>query len=88
MHVGGAASLRLVAAAPGRQRMLRRSRELFRWARERRRQSDRFAEPRLFHQLQERWDPVMRQPETAAESAPTVMRAKKFLVFWPVISRV
>jgi hypothetical protein len=68
--------------------MLRRSRELFRWARERRRQSDRFAQPRLFHQLQERWEPAMRREETMGEAPPTIMRRKKFLVFWPVISRV
>jgi hypothetical protein len=69
--------------------MLRRSRELFRWARERRTQSDRFAEPRLFHQLQARWDPVIRREEKpAAAEATVIMRGKKFLVFWPVVSRV
>ena len=52
--------------------MLRRSRELFRWARERRRQSDRFAQPRLFHQLQERWEPAMRREETMGEAPPTI----------------
>jgi hypothetical protein len=62
--------------------MLRRSRELFRWAREQRRQSNRFAEPRLFQQLQERWDPVIRREEAAAAEAPVIMRGKKSLYFW------
>jgi hypothetical protein len=63
--------------------MLRRSRELFRWAREQRRQSDRFAEPRLFHQLQERWDPVIRREEAVAAEAPLlIMRGKRSLFFW------
>jgi hypothetical protein len=68
--------------------MLRRSRELFRWARERRRQSDRLSEPRLFHQLQERWAPAMHRQEMRGEAPPTIMQSKKFLFFWPVISRV
>jgi hypothetical protein len=41
--------------------MLKRSGELFRWARERRRQSERFTEPSIFHQLAHQWKPVVRQ---------------------------
>jgi hypothetical protein len=51
--------------------MLKRSRDLFRWARERRRQSERFTDPSFFHQLSQRWDPVARheQPSAAAASS-------------------
>jgi len=53
-----------------RKRMLKRSRDLFRWARERRGQSGRFSEPSFFHQLSRRWDPAARheQPSAAAAS--------------------
>jgi hypothetical protein len=55
--------------------MLRRSRELFRWSRERMEQSERFTEPSIFHQLLKRWDSVVRNdappPEPRSEAPPT-----------------
>jgi hypothetical protein len=50
--------------------MLKRSRELFRWARERRHESGRFTEPSVFHQLSQRWDPVVPHPLPAAAPPP------------------
>lgn len=60
--------------------MLRRSRDLFRWARERRRQSDRFAEPSMFRQLAQRWDPVT--PRLPGRETPSPQRKPKLPLFW------
>ena len=55
-------------------RMLRRSRELFRWSRERIEQSERFTEPSIFHRLVKHWDSVVRYdappPEPSSEELP------------------
>ena len=64
----------------GRPAMLRRSRDLFRWARERRRQSDRFAEPSIFHQLKQRWDPVT--PRLVGTETMLRTRKPKLPLFW------
>jgi len=54
--------------------MLRRSRELFPWSRERIQQSERFTEPSIFHQLAKRWEPVVpyyaAPTETRSEELP------------------
>jgi len=59
--------------------MLKRSGELFRWARERRRQSERFSEPSIFHQLADQWKPVVRQ----AASFGRIAERKRILpLYW------
>jgi len=65
--------------------MLRRSGELFRWAREQRRQSERFSEASFFHRLSERWRAVARRapvvlPPPAVPAA--AVRNNRLPRFW------
>jgi len=65
--------------------MLRRSRDLFRWARERRPQADRFAEGSMFHQLSKQWAAVT--PRMASADAPTRKRKPALPLFWREMAR-
>jgi hypothetical protein len=52
--------------------MLKRSAELFRRARERRKESERFTEPTIFRQLSRGWDSAKREsPQGPARSSRT-----------------
>jgi hypothetical protein len=69
--------------ARGAQRankMLKRSAELFRRARERRRESERFTEPTIFRQLSRGWDSAKR--ETAHEASARSSRTGDLPLFW------
>lgn len=66
--------------------MLRRSCELFRWARERRRDSDRLTEPSMFRQLSRRWEPVT--PVAPAAEVIIESRTRRLVFAWPRITRV
>jgi hypothetical protein len=71
--------------------MLTRSRDLFRWARERRRESERFTEPSVFHQLSQRWDPAVRHEcppgRPAIAAGPPPILPKGMPVYWQQVRR-
>jgi hypothetical protein len=69
------------------KRMLRRSRDLFRWARERRVQSERFTEPSVFHGLSQRWDPIVRHVPLAAPPPLPYIPYKKTSVYLQKVRR-
>jgi hypothetical protein len=65
--------------------MLKRSAELFRRARERRRQSERFSEPTIFRQLSGRWDSAKR--ETPRADAPRITGVNGLPLYWQKANR-
>jgi hypothetical protein len=66
--------------------MLKRSADLFRRARERRKQSERLSEPTIFRQLSGRWDSAKRQAPHA-EAAPRTTSASGLPLYWQKANR-
>jgi hypothetical protein len=61
--------------------MLKRTEELFRRARESRREAERFTEPSYFHQLSHQWKPVTRNA-APARAATEPERKPGLPLFW------
>jgi hypothetical protein len=66
--------------------MLTRSAELFRRARERRRESERLSEPTIFRRLSGRWDSATRDP-ARSDPAPRTTSVSGLPLYWQKANR-
>lgn len=75
-----------LGSARWEKRMLKRSADLFRRARERRKQSERLSEPTMFRQLSGRWDSATRGTPRG-DAAPRITTTSGLPLYWQKANR-